>query len=176
VKSNTKNEIGRPTLFQQRFCKMLVDHMKEGFSFTSFAGKARVSRRTLYDWCRYYPEFLDAYETGYAAALLFHEKQLLRGIQNKFDGSPTLLIFALKTRFHREYGITEQNNITDVSKPIDISKINDPAELARLAGPPKDIRQGFIDLIESSKKHVASMDRIMNSPLRDRTKKQDQES
>ncbi len=114
MKSNAKNEVGRPTLFQRRFCKMLVDHMKAGFSFTSFAGRAGVSRRTLYDWCRYYPEFLDAYETGYAAALLFHEKQLLKGIQNKFDGSPTLLIFALKTRFHREYGITEQVNITDV--------------------------------------------------------------
>lgn len=167
MKSITK-KIGRPTIYNDKLCEMLIRHMKEGFSFTSFAGVAGVSRRTLYDWCRYHPEFLEAYESGYAAALLFHEKQLLKGIQRKFDGNPALLIFSLKTRFHREYGITEHIQIAETTKPVDISKITDPAELARIAGPPEDIRKGYVDLIEEAQKAIATLDRAANSPLRNR--------
>ena len=166
MKINPENKIGRQTLYQERFCKMLIEHMKAGYSFTSFAGKAGVSRRTLYDWCKHNPEFLDAYEAGYAAALLFHEKQLIKGIQKKFEGNPSLLIFALKTRFHREYGITELLQITDSTKPLDISKINDPAELARLAGPPEDIRKRYEALLEAAKRGLEQINRIESPPLR----------
>lgn len=75
-----KKQIGRPTNYEPKFCEMLVTHMNGGYSFSSFAAKIGVGRRILYDWCRCYPEFLEAYEAGYSAALLHYETQLNNGI------------------------------------------------------------------------------------------------
>lgn len=164
MSNKQKLTIGRPTLFQKKFCPMLVDHMSKGFSFTSFAVKAGVSRRTLHDWCRNNPDFQEAYEAGYAAALLFHEKLLIKGIQNRLSGNPTLLIFTLKTRFHREYG-SEQNTFTETNKPMDVSTITEPVELARLAGPPEELRKEYLKLIESAQHGLKMLDSIQNNPF-----------
>ena len=64
---------GRPTLYDPKFCAMLLEHMEKGYSFEAFAGVAGVSKQTLYDWAKAHPEFLDAKEIGTGKAQVFWE-------------------------------------------------------------------------------------------------------
>lgn len=66
---------GRPTLYDPKYCDEVVEHMKEGLSFESFAGKIGVSKQTIYDWKDKNPEFLDAVGRGLEACRLFWEKK-----------------------------------------------------------------------------------------------------
>lgn len=127
--------------------------MSAGHSFTSFAAKIKVGRRTLYDWCKFNPEFLDAYEIGYSSALHFYEKLMLDGIKGKVAKSskgisPTLLIFALKTRFHAEYGRNEAIDVHMKDQPIDIANIRDPEELRKLVPDDYDLRAEYLKMKE----------------------------
>lgn len=97
--------------YEERFCQMLIDHMSKGKSFESFAAVAKVGRRTLFDWLEVHPKWKEAKDQAEMAALDFFETRLIAGISGQsvqnFDhkkSNPTLLIFALKTRFHKQYG------------------------------------------------------------------------
>lgn len=97
--------------YEPRFCQMLIDHMSQGKSFESFGATAKVGRRTLFDWLEKHQDWKEAKERGEMAALSFFETRLMAGISGQkvqnFDhklSNPTLLIFALKTRFHKTYG------------------------------------------------------------------------
>lgn len=62
---------------------------------------------------------------------------MLDGIKGKVAKSskgisPTLLIFALKTHFHAEYGRNEAIDVHLKDQPIDIANIRDPEELRKL--------------------------------------------
>ena len=44
--------MGRPTKYKKKYCKMLIDHMKKGLTYETFAATIdddTVCRRTLYD-------------------------------------------------------------------------------------------------------------------------------
>lgn len=103
--------------YKMQFCLDLIDHMAEGFSFESFAGKIRVGIRTIYEWAETYSEFGLAKDVGQGAALEYWERLYKAsstgvGLRVKdIDGElkivkpdKTLLIFALKTRFHKIWG------------------------------------------------------------------------
>lgn len=97
--------------YEERFCKMLIDHMKTGKSFDSFGAVANVGRQTMYDWCEVHPEWKEAKSIAEMKALEFFESRLIAQITGQkvsnFDhklSNPTLLIFAMKTRFHKVYG------------------------------------------------------------------------
>ena len=99
--------------YKKEFCKLLVEHMSQGHSFSTFSTIAGVTRTTLYDWVDKYKEFADAKMNGEESAKKFLEKRLMAKISGqdlskigidtrKID--TTALIFALKTRFYKEYG------------------------------------------------------------------------
>lgn len=99
------------TKYEERFCKMLIDHMSKGKSFDSFGAVANVGRQTMYDWCEKFPEWKEAKSIAEVKALEFFETRLIASITGQkvanFDPklcNPTLMIFALKTRFHKQYG------------------------------------------------------------------------
>jgi len=102
---------GYPSQYKSEYCKMLIDHMKQGGSFTTFMTIAHVSRDTLYKWLDRFPEFKEAKKIAEAEALKFFEKILAAKISGVdipgFDprkSDTACLIFALKTRFHKHYG------------------------------------------------------------------------
>lgn len=67
---------GRPASYDSRYCQEMIDYFsqplfvksgnkKEGNELPQFAGfalKIGVHRETLLNWCKQYPEFLDAYK------------------------------------------------------------------------------------------------------------------
>lgn len=73
---------GRPSDYEPRFCEMLIEHMTEGMSFTSFASLVNVCRATLYNWLDNHPEFLDAKKRGDMKSLYWWEKEGKDGLWN----------------------------------------------------------------------------------------------
>jgi hypothetical protein len=91
--------------YKKEYPDMLREHGKTGMSYHSFAGAIGVCRDTLYDWEVKYPEFKEAKKDAMEAAFQFWEKLLVaKAYGQKKDIDITAVIFALKTRFHKEYG------------------------------------------------------------------------
>lgn len=97
--------------FEKKFCAELIEHMRRGFSFESFASTIGVDVETLNLWARQFPEFRAAKNKGEAAALFWWESV---GREAVFGGEKTLSdgrvidyknfnhaiwIFVMKTRF-----------------------------------------------------------------------------
>lgn len=57
--ANTKSS-GRPTKFRKEFCQQLIDHMSQGLSFDTFAGRISVNPDSLYEWVKKFPIFSEA--------------------------------------------------------------------------------------------------------------------
>lgn len=102
---------GRPSEYKEEYCKMLIDHMSKGYSFMSFGADVSCGRTTLYEWVDKYPEFAAAKKEGEARALKFLESRAVGKIAGQkiagFDpkmSDTAMLIFMMKTRFHKEYG------------------------------------------------------------------------
>jgi predicted DNA-binding protein YlxM (UPF0122 family) len=99
--------------YKKEYCDMLVKHMSQGYSFSTFSAVINVSRTALYDWVEKYPEFKDAKIRAEDKAKSFLETRLMakiagqdlskKGIDTKKIDT-ACLIFALKTRFYKEYG------------------------------------------------------------------------
>jgi transposase len=73
---------GRPTIYKQEFCDLLIDHMEKGYSYESFAGLLGVSKQTIYDWEKANPEFLDSKKRATEKSRLFWEKVGIENIVN----------------------------------------------------------------------------------------------
>lgn len=101
---------GRPSKYHRDYCEMLITHMREGLSIESFGGVIGVSKDTIYEWCKVYPEFSDAKSLGESASRLYWEKVGRDGLYNETikgdDGltvtrsiNATIWIFNMKNRF-----------------------------------------------------------------------------
>ncbi len=99
--------MARPSKYDPKFATKLVTHCSNGYSFETFAHKIGVTDRTLRNWQQRFPDFAEAAERAKIAAMYFFEHQLIQGITGKGDTvdkkNTSLLIFALKTRFSKQY-------------------------------------------------------------------------
>jgi len=126
----SKNPIGRPTLYKPEYCAMILGHMREGFSVESFAGVIGVSRDSIYEWAKVYPDFSDTLKAGKDASLLHWERIAMAGMMGKVPGfSASTFIFNMKNRFGwrdqiaiedtnetREYERALQEALTEMKK------------------------------------------------------------
>ena len=96
---------GRPPIpYKKEYCKQLIDHMKKGFSFDSFAAKVPCGRDTLYRWAnpkeKYYkPDFCDAEKVGLSLCLEWWEKEGFKGMWGGKKFNPSIWVFMMKNRF-----------------------------------------------------------------------------
>lgn len=110
--------------YKSEYCQMLIEHMMNGLSFSSFGKKIGHGRTTLYDWLNKHSDFKEAYEKGYCESLYFHEVILNAKIRGKDlsnleikKADTACLIFKLKTVFRKEY--SEKHEI-EMSVPNEI--------------------------------------------------------
>lgn len=98
--------IGPKTKYEERFCKLLIEHMAEGYSFESFGAQAECGRSSLYEWAKVHPEFAEAKAIGEAKAIKYYEKHLKdhRYGNQAEKANMGAVIFPMKTRFHEIYG------------------------------------------------------------------------
>jgi hypothetical protein len=132
---------GRPSEYDPIYCKMLIDHMAEGYSFESFAGKIGKARATIYNWVEAHSDFADAKAIGVDAGLYFWEKQGIEGLHNQTfkdaDGmtvsksiNATVWIFNMKNR-HNWRDKNEVGDAEDFDRPL--KELSD-AELLKRRG------------------------------------------
>lgn len=67
---------GAPTLYEERYCAMLEEHCKKGFSVESFASVVGVTKDTLYEWQKVHTEFSDSAGRALAHLRLRWEERL----------------------------------------------------------------------------------------------------
>ena len=112
---------GRPTTYDPKYCKAVIDHMAEGASLTSFAASVMCSRSTINEWMAANPEFSEAVKIGKALCATWWEK-VSRTNAVEGGGNATLCIFGLKNMAPDEW--REKQEI-EHSGSIDINKMSD---------------------------------------------------
>jgi len=124
--------MGKST-YKPEYCTMLLKHMSDGYSFASFGAIVHCGAQTLYDWIAKHEDFKDAREEGQAKALYWFEQFLRAGLtgakievnNQKVKIDKILLIFSLKTRFHKIYGEKHREDQEDRGITIHIDKDDD---------------------------------------------------
>lgn len=116
---------GRPSLYKEEYCRELIEHMKEGFSLESFAGKIGVCKDSLYAWRDAHDEFSDAIKRGQAASQYKWEYKLSQSVDNR-EINATSVYFALKCRFGYKETTAHEHSGPD-GKPIEhaVSNLTD---------------------------------------------------
>lgn len=93
---------GRPTKYRKEFCKQLIEHMAEGFSFESFAGTVDTHRAVVHEWVKRHEEFSEAKKEGDAKARIWWEK-LHRRCAATGEGNATMIVWAQKNKWPKQY-------------------------------------------------------------------------
>lgn len=86
---------GRPSKYQPSYCDLVIEHMSEGASLTSFAADIGVARSSINEWMAANPEFSEAVKIAKAKCAAWWELQARNGAKGG-DINPTLVIFGLK--------------------------------------------------------------------------------
>jgi hypothetical protein len=96
------NTTNHATLYEERFCTMLIEHMNAGYSFESFGCIVNVSRTTLYKWSNAHPEFKEAKEIGEVHQQYFYERIGIDALLRPMKGfNASLWKFQMAARFQR---------------------------------------------------------------------------
>lgn len=106
---------GSETKYKPKYCKKLVDHMSKGYSLETFGHKVGVTRQTVYNWIKQFPDFKKAKDEAQQAAQDFFEQKLMAKLDKSDFSSKYIdtscLIFALKTRFHKTYSEKQEVSV-----------------------------------------------------------------
>lgn len=98
------NPIGRPTEYQEDMCQEVIKFGKLGYSRTAIAAKLGISRNTLYQWVKQYPDFQDAMEKAVEESQIFWEDALRLTAMGALEkANATATIFALKSQFQQDW-------------------------------------------------------------------------
>jgi hypothetical protein len=132
---------GRPTIYNEDFCEMLIGHMAKGYSFESFASVTDTCKDTLYEWVKVHPEFSDAKKRALEKSRFWWESQGIEGIYTKEtfeqdeNGSrstkkalnSSVWIFNMKNRFKDEWRDKQETehsgSILSVIRPKSLDEI-----------------------------------------------------
>lgn len=86
---------GRPSKYKDTYRDLVIEHMAEGASLTSFAADIGVARSTINEWIDAHPEFSEAVKIAKAKCAAWWEK-IGRTNAEAGGGNATLVIFGLK--------------------------------------------------------------------------------
>lgn len=122
---------GRPTDYRPEYCQLVVEHMSQGASLTSFAAEVGVSRATINVWMQAHPEFLEAANAGKAKCAQWWER-VARNNAESGQGNATLTVFGLKNMGAEDWADKQQVDHTSsdgsmTPKGLDASKLSTEA-------------------------------------------------
>jgi hypothetical protein len=80
-------------------CDRLMEHMRQGLSFDSFAGTLNQPVSVIRQWAKDHPEFENARKIGESMALKFWEELGRALAGGKLKGNAIVWIFTMKNRF-----------------------------------------------------------------------------
>ena len=88
--------MGRKSKFKQEYIQLIEQHLKSGYSYTSFASRLNIHIDTLYEWEKRFPEFSEAKKVGLMHAQSFWEDI---GRDMAINGNFNAWKFNMKNRF-----------------------------------------------------------------------------
>ncbi len=92
------------TLYDEKYCKAIVQHCAEGRSLISFAVFLGVGSSTVQKWVKAHPEFAEAHIAAKEAQMVYYENIALDQAKGEIrGGNAASLIFILKNRFSEHY-------------------------------------------------------------------------
>lgn len=96
-----KKKVGRPSLYKEHYCQMLIEHMASGYSFETFGAVVDVNRDTLYEWASVHKEFSDAKGKAVLKCQYFWEGLGIKGVWSSKESSLNTGVFCfnMKHRF-----------------------------------------------------------------------------
>jgi hypothetical protein len=92
-----KHPGGRPTIYRPELGQQLMQAMADGLSAEAAAARIGISARSVYEWQKLHPEFMQAVQEGRHQALLYWEQRAI-AIANGKPGNAQLVTLALKNR------------------------------------------------------------------------------
>jgi len=123
---------GRPMKYKPEFCEVAEKVLADGFSIAVVAADCDVTRETIYNWMKSHPEFFDSIKRGQTKGQAYYEKllkakatgQKVKNFDHRLSDT-TCLIFALKTRFHKDFGNKDKLEVEHNEIKITIDKDDD---------------------------------------------------
>ena len=104
---------GRPTKYKKRYCEDVIEHMKNGASFNSFAAKIEVDDSQIRRWKQRYPEFHTACKIAEKKSQEWWENFAMQSATGRLHDpahkgkykkhNPGMIQFIMKQRFYRDY-------------------------------------------------------------------------
>ncbi len=126
---------GRPTTYKPEYCDMVIEHMSEGASLSSFAARIHCARSTINEWMSKNPEFSDAVKIAKASCAAWWES-VARHNAVSGDGNATLCIFGLKNMAPDDWREKQELKV-DTNINFDVNEIDN--KLRELGINPDDI-------------------------------------
>jgi hypothetical protein len=88
---------GRPTLYDESYCDLIIEAGREGKSLAAFAAECGVARNTLTLWAAANPEFMVALTRAKNCAAAWYEERARNLVSDGGSSAQaTMIIFALK--------------------------------------------------------------------------------
>jgi hypothetical protein len=100
--TQTPAVMGRPTKYDASYCEQIVGFGKEGMSKAEMANAFDVTRETLDEWAKRYPDFSDALHRAREASLAWWEDQARRGLPMGSSFNAALWAKSMNGRFPAE--------------------------------------------------------------------------
>jgi hypothetical protein len=122
--------MARPSSYKETYPDLLIQHMRDGFSYESFAGLIGVHLDTLYDWEHKHSLFSEAKKMAFQQCRLWWEKLGKQGALGSKDFNATVWIFNMKNRFGWR-DVMEQK--IEMKEPEKMSKKEILEELQKIA-------------------------------------------
>lgn len=115
---------GRPTVYKEDYCAMLIEHCKEGLSRESFAAVIDVNKDTLYEWKDRHAAFSEAWHKSKIYRQKALEMLVMKHATGRTKGSTAAALFMLKNiapehykdRTEVEYKTTERMDLDELKK------------------------------------------------------------
>ena len=131
---------GRPTKYKKRYCNEVIEHMKNGASFTSFAATIGVPRETINRWEKKHEEFRLACMEAEHLSQQWWENFAMQAATGRLHDpvhkgkykfhNPGMIQFIMKQRFYRDYNKAPYTAPEDQNKQEMEFKISyDPKDL-----------------------------------------------
>lgn len=87
------------TKYKKKYNEMIIEHMKEGNSLTSFASRIGVAKSTIYEWGKKHEDFSNAIKVAQDSAETWWEDKMKLMVEHGVSGSSSIAIFTMKARF-----------------------------------------------------------------------------
>lgn len=123
----TAKKLGRPTKYSPKLLPVILVLMSNGASKTEVAAELGISRETLYEWCKEYPEFSDTIKKGLQLSQAWWEKQGRTNLDNRsFNYAGWYM--NMKNRFGWRDSGTEVSETTELRPIYVMGSIKGPGE------------------------------------------------